>query len=149
MSQKIRSGSLSAILASASKPSSARITWQPDCFRKISALRRIVLLSSITITFNPVSPATPLISYLHHLEVFLACAALGAGPVDRDVLPARAGCDPLVGQAVLLFVHPSADQAHPRAIPCARRVAQRRFPQAGPGTAPAGPVPALVGVGTL
>src|SRR5690606_7740333 len=143
MSQKIRSGSLSAILASASKPSSARITWQPDCFRKISALRRIVLLSSITITFRPVSPAASLISYLHHLEVFLARAALGAGPVDRDVFPARAGCDPLVGQALFLFVHPPADQAHPRAVTCVRRVAHQSFLGLVRRTAPVGPVPVL------
>jgi hypothetical protein len=41
-------------LASASNPSSASITSWPPCFRKISALRRIVLLSSITSTFSPV-----------------------------------------------------------------------------------------------
>src|SRR2546423_12292703 len=53
MSTKMRSGWWSAILASASKPLSARITWHPACMRKISALRRIVLLSSITITRTP------------------------------------------------------------------------------------------------
>src|SRR5690606_30462937 len=107
------------------------------------ALRRIVLLSSITITFRPVSPAASLMSYLHHLEVFLARAALGAGPVDRDVLPARAGCDSLVGQALFLFVHPPADQAHPRAVPCARRFAHHCFLRLFRRTAPAGPVPVL------
>jgi hypothetical protein len=40
-------------LDSASKPFSARMTWQPACVRKISALRRIVFESSITMTFLP------------------------------------------------------------------------------------------------
>src|SRR6267378_359176 len=53
MSTKMISGWWSVILASASKPSSARITLQPACTRKISALRRIVFESSITITLTP------------------------------------------------------------------------------------------------
>src|SRR5215475_14997211 len=53
MSTKMMSGSWSVILERASNPSSARITWQPACARKISALRRMVLESSITITFTP------------------------------------------------------------------------------------------------
>src|SRR5690606_39826273 len=112
MSQKIRSGSWSAILASASKPSSASSTSQPACFRKISALRRIVLLSSITSTFRPDRPAAWLISYLHHLEVLLAGTAFGTGPVHRDVFPARAGRNSRIGQAVFLVVEPAANQAH-------------------------------------
>src|SRR5712691_11842465 len=65
MSTKMISGWWSVILASASKPSSARITLQPACTRKISALRRIVFESSITITLTParlvasLTPSTP------------------------------------------------------------------------------------------
>ena len=53
MSQNMMSGECSTILDSASKPSSASMTSQPACFKNISALRRIVLLSSITITLTP------------------------------------------------------------------------------------------------
>ena len=53
MSTNTRSGWWSAIFASASKPSSARMTVQPACSRKISALRRMVFESSITITLTP------------------------------------------------------------------------------------------------
>src|SRR6267154_1939388 len=42
MSTRIRSGLSALTLASASKPSLARITRHPTCLRKISALRRIV-----------------------------------------------------------------------------------------------------------
>src|SRR5437868_2545343 len=48
-----------------------------------------------------------------HLEVFLAGAALRAGPVDGHVFPLRAGCDPVFGRAGGFVVDPSADQAHP------------------------------------
>src|SRR5213594_2194527 len=65
MSTKMISGWWSVILASASKPSSARITLQPACTRKISELRRIVFESSITMTLTParleasLTPSTP------------------------------------------------------------------------------------------
>src|SRR5690606_4988062 len=128
MSTKITSGRWSVILASASKPSSASSTLQPAWVRKISALRRIVLLSSITITFSPAmsmlcsrcvveaknDPSRrPPGSDLDHLEVFLARMALRAGPVGRDVFPARARRDALVGQAGGLVVDEAANQAHP------------------------------------
>jgi len=63
MSTKMMSGLCSVILASASKPSVAVTTSQPAFFSSVSALRRMVLLSSITITFtfnckvSDVSPA--------------------------------------------------------------------------------------------
>src|SRR5438105_1386240 len=49
---------------------------------------------------------------LDHLEVFLARAAFGAGPVGRHVLPARAGRYAFLRRAGLLVVDPAADQAH-------------------------------------
>ncbi len=55
-------------------------------------------------------------SDLNHLEIFLAGSAFGTGPVDRNVLPARAGRDALVGQSRLLVVDPAADQAHPASV---------------------------------
>src|SRR5262245_41666598 len=60
MSQKMMSGWWSVILDSASNPSSARITWQPAWARKISALRRMVFESSITITLIPARVAVSL-----------------------------------------------------------------------------------------
>src|ERR1041384_7005346 len=51
---------------------------------------------------------------LHHLEILLARAALGAGPVHRHVFPARAGLDAFVGQPRRLVVDEAADEAHPR-----------------------------------
>src|SRR5258706_15010075 len=54
ISTKMRSGWWSAILARASKPLSARMPWPPAGMRNISALRRMVLLSSMTITRTPV-----------------------------------------------------------------------------------------------
>src|ERR1043166_9603227 len=50
MSTKITRGWWSLIFASASNPSSARMTSKPAWRRNISALRRIVLLSSMTRT---------------------------------------------------------------------------------------------------
>src|SRR3982074_1322677 len=52
-------------------------------------------------------------SNLRHLEIFLAGAALGAGPVHRHVLPGRAGRDALAGQSGRLVVDEAADEAHP------------------------------------
>ncbi len=64
--------------------------------------------------------ATPagssLASDLDHLEVFLACAALGASPVNRHILPARAGRNAFVWQTGFFIVDPAADQAHPASI---------------------------------
>src|SRR5215472_13620816 len=53
MSTNTMSGWWSAILASASKPSMAVNTSQPSLARRVSAVRRIVLLSSITSTLRP------------------------------------------------------------------------------------------------
>ena len=64
MSTNTMSGWWSVILASASNPSSARITVQPACNRKISALRRMVFESSITITLTPDSGLRPGLSLL-------------------------------------------------------------------------------------
>src|ERR1041384_205561 len=55
-------------------------------------------------------------SDLDHLEIFLAGAAFGAGPVHRHVLPARAGGDALVGNALFLVVDIATDEAHPRLV---------------------------------
>src|SRR5690606_33595283 len=48
-----------------------------------------------------------------HVEVFLARAAFGAGPVDRDVGPRRSRGNAMLGIAHRLVVDPAADQAHP------------------------------------
>src|SRR5690348_16974992 len=53
MSTNTMSGWWSAIFASASNPSIAVKTSQPSLARRVSAVRRIVLLSSITRTFRP------------------------------------------------------------------------------------------------
>src|SRR5690554_2024026 len=52
MSTKMISGWLSAILARASKPSTAVMTLHPTFFSSVSAVRRMVLLSSMTMTFR-------------------------------------------------------------------------------------------------
>jgi len=57
------------ILASASKPSSARTTWYPAWVRKISAERRIVLLSSITMIVSAVEGGDVVIFVSLRLEV--------------------------------------------------------------------------------
>ena len=51
-------------------------------------------------------------SELHHLKVFLARTALGAGPVGRHVLPFRSRRDAFVRGACGFVVDPAADQAH-------------------------------------
>ena len=51
-------------------------------------------------------------SELHHLEVFLARAALRAGPVGRHVLPPGSRRDAVVRRAGGLVVDPAADEAH-------------------------------------
>src|SRR5580658_5601386 len=53
MSTKTMSGWWSAILARASKPSMAVKTSQPSFARRVSAVRRMVLLSSMTSTLRP------------------------------------------------------------------------------------------------
>src|SRR6201996_4566864 len=55
-------------------------------------------------------------SDLDHLEVFLAGAALGAGPVERDILPAGTWRNVFLGQSRLFVVDPAADQAHPASV---------------------------------
>jgi hypothetical protein len=50
---------------------------------------------------------------LHHLEVFLAGAAFGAGPVHRHVGPGVSRRDAVFGVTRGLVVDPAADQAHP------------------------------------
>jgi hypothetical protein len=47
------------------------MTWQPACNRKISALRRMVLLSSITMTLKPSTPdawALGLVACMNHRQ---------------------------------------------------------------------------------
>jgi len=70
-------------------------------------------------------------SDLHHFEVFLACAALGARPVDGHVFPLRAGRDAVIRRALFFVVDPAANQAHPRlefGIGIAHRVKLRWVP---------------------
>ncbi len=55
-------------------------------------------------------------SDLDHLEVFLARAAFGAGPVDGHIFPARAGRNAFVWQTGFFVVDPAADQTHPAFI---------------------------------
>src|ERR1044072_1663272 len=57
MSTNTMSGWWSAIFDSASKPSTAVKTSQPSFDSSVSAVRRIVLLSSMTSTFRPASRA--------------------------------------------------------------------------------------------
>ncbi|MNY32114.1 hypothetical protein D3C86_1663100 [compost metagenome] len=52
MSTKMMPGWLSTILARASKPSTAVMTSQPTFLSSVSAVRRIVFESSITMTFK-------------------------------------------------------------------------------------------------
>ena len=91
MSTKMRSGWWSAIFASASKPFSARITWQPACMRKISALRRMVLLSSITITRTPVRF---LESATHSLDVVVGTRRATDPPATGGAIPGRRDAAP-------------------------------------------------------
>src|SRR5690349_8021731 len=51
-------------------------------------------------------------SELDHLEIVLARAAFGAGPVRRNVFPAGAGRDAVFRRSDGLVVDPAADQAH-------------------------------------
>src|SRR5574343_55540 len=140
MSQKITSGAWSLTLDKASKPSSAKTTSYPPCLRKISALRRMVLLSSMTRIFlgprisglstsgtkaflqtvsqtgllpNHYSTLKHFGSNLHHLEVVLARTALRADPVHGHIFPAGTCRDAFFGQACRFIVNPAADQAHP------------------------------------
>src|SRR5687768_4940617 len=129
MSQKISSGAWSLTLARASKPSSASTTWWPPCARKISALRRMVLLSSMTSTLTPVASAVfegvfivgRLLggcarcrrSNLDHLEILLARTALWTSPVHRYVGPGGARGQAMLWIADRFVVDPAADQAHP------------------------------------
>src|SRR5581483_5190392 len=53
MSTKMTSGLRSLILDSASKPSTAVATSAPSFFSRVSAVRRMVFESSMTITFSP------------------------------------------------------------------------------------------------
>jgi hypothetical protein len=55
-------------------------------------------------------------SDLNHLEVFLAGATFGTGPVDGDVFPARARRNLFLGQTRFFVVDPAADQAHPASV---------------------------------
>src|SRR5690242_10067910 len=55
-------------------------------------------------------------SDFHHLEIFLARAALRTRPIDRHVFPARSRRDAFVGEALLFLVYPAADEAHPRLV---------------------------------
>ncbi|CAM2166062.1 hypothetical protein BO443_140177 [Burkholderia orbicola] len=55
-------------------------------------------------------------SDLDHLEVFLAGAAFGTRPVDRDVFPARARGNALFRQPGFFVVNPATNQAHPALV---------------------------------
>src|ERR1700729_995882 len=72
MSTKTISGWWSAILERASKPSTAVNTSHPSLVRSVSAVRRMVLLSSITRTLRPVSFGLPLV-------IMLSMTCVGAG----------------------------------------------------------------------
>ncbi|CAG9262574.1 hypothetical protein BDI4_710003 [Burkholderia diffusa] len=63
-----------------------------------------------------VCPWAKVRSDLDHLEVFLASAAFGARPVDRDVFPARARGDALFGQPGFFVINPATNQAHPALV---------------------------------
>src|SRR5205085_5172429 len=79
------------------------------CLSKTTALARL---------FKPFPKKKKAISSgggleLHHLEIFFPRAALGTAPAGRDVLPTRAGDDPVVGPAFGLVVDVSAGEATP------------------------------------
>src|SRR5690606_14749258 len=59
-------------------------------------------------------------SNLHPLEVFLTGPAIRTPPRQRHVVPARARRETLLGQALLLVVHETADQTHPALVARAR-----------------------------
>src|SRR5690606_30125803 len=59
-------------------------------------------------------------SNLHHLEVFLTGPAIRTPPRQRHVVPARARRETLLGQALLLVVHQTADHSHPPLVARAR-----------------------------
>jgi len=61
-------------------------------------------------------PFAPRTSDLDHLEVFLARAAFRAGPVNGNVLPARARRNAFLRQTGFFVVNPAANQAHPALI---------------------------------
>lgn len=54
----------------------------------------------------------PLLSDLHHFEIFLSGAALGADPVHRDVFPSCARRNAFFRQAGRLVIDEAADEAH-------------------------------------
>src|SRR2546429_665806 len=117
ISTKMRSGWWSVILARASNPSSASITAQPACSKKISALRRIVLLSSITMTFTPFSAAASCTSRPPAQE------ALELGVVRRRHL--HSDQHPAVVGAVVAIV----EQAD---VPAAAHAVEKLHQRAGP-----------------
>ncbi len=89
MSQKIRCGWKSLTLDNASNPSSASRTSCPPCLRNISALRLMVLLSSITKTLSP---------ELVILTVFAPVFAAPVGVYQRAiVMPHLSGA---IGQSI-------------------------------------------------
>src|ERR1700737_1099437 len=83
MSTTTISGWWSAIFDSASNPSTAVKTSQPSLVSSVSAVRRIVLLSSITRTFNPVSFGLP---YVIVLSMKLPSGRLGYAFVGAGIL---------------------------------------------------------------
>src|SRR4249919_2149104 len=87
MSTKMICGLWSAILASASNPSVAVTTSAPSRLSKVSAVRRIVLESSITITRRP-----------SRLPVRLSSCVIGA-PLCAMLRDCRRRCETLISQS--------------------------------------------------
>ena len=73
MSTNTMSGWWSAILESASKPSTAVKTSQPSFDSSVSAVRRMVLLSSMTSTFRPASRAVLVVAKFS-IAYLIGCA---------------------------------------------------------------------------
>src|SRR6185437_9931768 len=140
MSTNTMSGWWSAILASASKPSIAVKTSHPSLARSVSAVRRIVLLSSITRTLRPWSFVLLPVTVRQLLQLDLRLDHFGDHRAGRR-LHAMPGSSPSTPPPPERGAAGFNISAHP--VPCCARhvfiiyLAQsrlRRFVQATPCT---------------
>ena len=53
---------------------------------------------------------------LDHLEIFFTRSALRAGPINRNIFPARARSNAFFRQTGFFVINPSANQTHPTFI---------------------------------
>src|SRR5678816_2177800 len=107
MSTKMICGLWSAILASASNPSVAVTTSAPSRLSKVSAVRRIVLESSITITRRP-----------SRLPVWLSSGVI-ATPLCAMLRDCRRRCETLISQSATAL---SSFRWPPRLTECVQAI---------------------------